>query len=658
MLGSGSDPMRPPVLLISPPVAPLATPSLGLALLQGCLAKAGIAATVRNLSLDFARRVGVGEYQFLAEGLPFTPDLAGDWVFAEAMNGAPGRPEDYFTQVLEGGHPDHRKPAALRLADPGQARQRLRVLRREAGGFIDHWAERIVAAGPRVVGLSTVFAQTAAALALARQVKGMDPSILVVLGGANAEGVMGEALFEAYPCLDVVVSGEGEQRLPPLVEAWLQGRPLPRLEGVQVRAALLGAGAAAAIGPVDLASLPTPDYTEWFEERREAGLDLAPRLLVETSRGCWWGQRSHCTFCGLNGRGLAFRSKPAPRILDEIRTLQHRHPGCGFGVADNILGQAAFTGLLPRLAAEPDPPRCFYEVKANLGLDQLRLLKAAGGYGLQPGIESLSDPVLRLMKKGLRALQAIQLLKQCRELGLEAGWNLLGGFPGEDPADYARMADLLPLLSHLQPPVLASRLRLDRFSPLQERAEAFGLTNLHAMPAYRHVFGLPQDLLDRLAYFLRFDYADGRDPEVYMAGLEAAVARWKAEPGSLLALDQGERILVFDGRACATAPLHALAGAEARLLSGAAVLSPLPRLRRRVGDGFEGALGALQEKRLLLVDDASALALPLGLEVPGSRPGLEATTGCRPPAPAGPRGSVGTDGSTRSFAGTPGRSRP
>ena len=604
--------MPVPVLLVSPPFTPLAAPSLGLAMLQGCLRRAGFDSRVWNLGLDFARRVGQGEYAFVAEQIAFTPDLAGDWVFAEALNGRPGDVEGYFTQVIAGTDPDHRKPLGMRLADLEGSRRRLQDLRDQAGPFLDLWAERIAAARPRVLGLSSVFAQNTAALALAQRVKALDAAILVVLGGANAEGSMGDALFETYPCLDVVVSGEGEHRFPPLVEAFLRDLPLPGLAGVRARPRLAAAGPALPVVPVDLDALPVPDYGEWFEEFHAAGLDLESRLLVETSRGCWWGETSHCAFCGLNGGTLAFRSKSAERLLAELRTLRERHPGCGFGVADNILGMDAFKDLLPALAAEPEPPRCFFEVKANLSRAQLGLLKAAGCHGLQPGIESLSDAVLRLMKKGLRALQAVQLLKHCRELDLDVGWNILGGFPGEDPAEYERMARWIPLLTHLQPPYAACRLRLDRFAPLQVHAAAMGLREVHAMPAYGHVYGLPDEVLDRLAYFLRFDYADGRDPHAYLAPVEAAVERWKDRPGSLLAVDQGEGILVFDSRECATSPVHLLVGAEARLLGSCAEATSVQRIQAGPSfDGFSAALASLVAKGLVLEDHGLLLALPI-----------------------------------------------
>ena len=46
-----------------------------------------------------------------------------------------------------------------------------------------------------------------------------------------------------------------------------------------------------------------PTSRDYFRALDASGAapDVAPTLLFETSRGCWWGAKSHCTFCGLNG---------------------------------------------------------------------------------------------------------------------------------------------------------------------------------------------------------------------------------------------------------------------------------------------------------------------------------------------------------------------
>jgi hypothetical protein len=110
-----------------------------------------------------------------------------------------------------------------------------------------------------------------------------------------------------------------------------------------------------------------------------------------------------------------------------------------------------FNDFVPELAARERGLELFYEVKANLRKEHIFLLSDAGITSIQPGIESFSTPVLQLMKKDVTGLQNIQLLQWCKEIGVEPGWNMLWGFPGEPPPEYARMADLIPSISHLPP---------------------------------------------------------------------------------------------------------------------------------------------------------------------------------------------------------------
>ena len=87
--------------------------------------------------------------------------------------------------------------------------------------------------------------------------------------------------------------------------------------------------------------------------------------------------------------------------------------------------------MLPLLAEADLGLELFWEVKANLTARQVRQLRDAGVAYVQPGIESLNDHVLELMRKGTTGLRNVELLKWCREYGVTPLWNLLYGFPGE-----------------------------------------------------------------------------------------------------------------------------------------------------------------------------------------------------------------------------------
>ena len=94
-------------------------------------------------------------------------------------------------------------------------------------------------------------------------------------------------------------------------------------------------------------------------------------MMFETSRGCWWGAKKHCTFCGLNGATMAYRSKSPARAFDEIRQLVSHYGVTRVECVDNILDNRYISTVFPRLAASGLGIELFYEVKANLRQGQL-----------------------------------------------------------------------------------------------------------------------------------------------------------------------------------------------------------------------------------------------------------------------------------------------
>ena len=143
---------------------------------------------------------------------------------------------------------------------------------------------------------------------------------------------------------------------------------------------------------------------------------------------------------------------------------------------DNILDLKYFKTLLPELARQGARVSLFYETKSNLKKDQVRLLRDAGVTMIQPGIESFSDEVLKLMKKGVSGLQNIQLLKWCKEIGVEPLWNFLLGFPGESPDEYQR--DGRPRRARL-PPAAPGRRHRHPPRPLQPEFQRGRSARLH-----------------------------------------------------------------------------------------------------------------------------------------------------------------------------------
>jgi ribosomal peptide maturation radical SAM protein 1 len=301
---------------------------------------------------------------------------------------------------------------------------------------------------------------------------------------------------------------------------------------------------------MDMDALPLPNFTDYFAARNLLPAPGAVSLAAETSRGCWWGAKSHCKFCGLNGQTMSYRSKSPERAVFELRQLRERYGVRHFMMADNILDTQYFRQMLPALAGAGLD--LFYEVKSNLKKEQLRVMRDAGVRWIQPGVESLSSAVLEQMGKGCTGLQNIQMLRFCSELGIAASWNLLYGFPGEDAQEYAQMAARLGDLCHLQPPSGVIPVRLDRFSPYFTRADEEGVSNVRPYWAYEYAYpGLTPAERHALAYFFEFDYKDGRKKESYIQGVHQGVLQWGAAyrgGAKLTLIPAGEQWMVLDAR--------------------------------------------------------------------------------------------------------------
>lgn len=612
------------------PFGPLFNPSFGLSLLKSALARTGVSVEVRYFTIAFAELVGEPAYSGIAlNGEVVARELAGEWVFSRGLfDESPGDVDRYIEDILvkRSAHPSKGKPVSRGLLN------QILKARDRAMDFLDWCVEEIVRRPPKVLGFTSMFEQHLASLALARRLKQALPDTFILFGGANCEGVMGAETLRQFPFVDAVVSGEGEVAVPALVRRVLSGKPIRGLEGVRTRERLAEEFARGRFSNAPsvphLDELPYPDASDYFEDFRRSRFDKnwQAGLFVETSRGCWWGERQHCTFCGLNGTSMAYRSKSPRRALEEMIALKAQYPDCDLQVVDNILDMGYFKTLLPEIARRNLDFGLFIETKSNLKKEQVHLMRAAGVRMFQPGIESFSDDVLKRMRKGVKALHNVQLLKWCKEFGVEPYWNLLWGFPGEPPEEYARMAKLVPLLTHFMPPNGVYPLRMDRFSPSFTDPETLGFRDVEPLPSYRHVFrGLPKSTLANLAYYFDYRYVKPQEPKQYVGPLLAALRRWKRVHGTsdLFSVEVGGKLLIWDLRPAGRRPLTVLQGLEKKLYELCDASTDLARLQSSLGP--EQPIAASLERLIadgLMVRDRSlflSLAVPLGDYAPSPR---------------------------------------
>jgi ribosomal peptide maturation radical SAM protein 1 len=533
------------VALVNMPFSYSKFPSIQLGTLSALLKSKGTPVDCHHLNVRFASKIGVPLYEIICEKRA----LFGEWLFSYLLfRDNPKRTEyprlfkPVFEQVAkESGHP------ASFFED---------MATRVAPQFLTWALTAIDWEQYRIVGFTSTFDQNVASLTMAKLIKDLYSDVTIVFGGANYDGEMGLEYFRAFPFIDHVVIGEGEETFPALVRTILEGKGERVPNGVTYRQ-----GDQIEFAPndalfSDFTNTGPPDYDDYYHllaELGETARGLDRILLYEGSRGCWWGEKHHCTFCGLNAQNMKFRAKSSEQVAREMAFLSSRYDTTRFRLVDNIIDMHYIEDLFGRFAADHCDLDVFIETKSNLQKNQIRTLAAGGVKCMQPGLESLSINQLRAMDKGVTPIQNIISLKWSYYYHVAVSWNILLGFPGETDEDYRRQIDLLPSLFHLQPPESTGRFWLQRFSPYYSRPHEYGVRITGPGTAYEFIYNPQQVDLKKIAYDFEYELDNWNvDPHVYQE-LVDLVAEWQRLAGSsdrpfLYYSKAMDYVTVYDGR--------------------------------------------------------------------------------------------------------------
>ena len=543
-MGSGDS--QVPVALVNMPFSSSKYPSIQLGTLASLLKSQSIGVKTHHLYLHFAYQLGVPFYEVLCQ----KRGLLGEWLFSHLLFRENPRNGEYarmFKPIFEEVHRETGCPPSslLELKTIGAPQYLTRMLTE-----ID-WSRY------QVVGFTSTFDQNVASLTMAKLIKDLYPSVRIVFGGANFDGEMGLEHFRAFPWIDYVIVGEGEEIFPTFVKQILDGKEDDFGPGVAYRRN----GNIVFQPNQDLFSkfekTGPPDYDDYFELLDELNPQFAQGLnkilLYEAARGCWWGEKHHCTFCGLNAQSMQFRSKSPEQVFKEMRELSSRYNTTRFRFVDNIIDMKYIDGLFAKLAAECCDLEVYIETKSNLSKRQLQTLAHGGVRSFQPGIESLSLNQLKEMKKGVTPLQNLLAMKWASYYGIETLWNILLGFPGETDEDYRRQIDLLPSIVHFQPPLSVGELWLERFSPYFKWPEQNGIRITGPGLAYEYVYDPAVVNLDKIAYDFEYELIEKKVDPGLIEELTRLTQEWKRRHATgdkpfLLYSKAIDFVTVFDGR--------------------------------------------------------------------------------------------------------------
>ncbi|NPA95330.1 MAG: radical SAM protein [Thermodesulfobacteria bacterium] len=313
-------------------------------------------------------------------------------------------------------------------------------------GFFNRIVSSVVAFEPGLCGISVFFdAQMVFALEISRRIK-EETDAFICLGGARfGTCPRPERLFkrplrirakgenhalESLPFVDAIIPGEGEI---PMVEL-ARNLPLSKIRDVPGLVFKTSSQVVTNDPPplLSMNELPAPDFSDFH---LEGYLTPEPVLPFMTSRGCAWGK---CTFCTHHRIYRKYRQMNIQTVLRQMDGLKDSYETSLFSLFDEMIPPARARnlakamlnkGLNLKFSAYAKPVKPFNETL-------LKLLAQAGCRLMMWGVESGSQRILDLMKKGTKVKDMEEVLMNSSKAGIRNLIFIMFGFPGETEADF------------------------------------------------------------------------------------------------------------------------------------------------------------------------------------------------------------------------------
>lgn len=324
----------------------------------------------------------------------------------------------------------------------------------------------------------------------------------VLIGGPYFSQRETAEQWHSIPGLTALVASEAEHDLVELVEATHLRESLDRFDGVFSDPETFRP--APPLKALD--EVPFPDFDDFPWENYPARI-----IPIITGRGCGWGA---CRFCSdvTSTSGRTYRSRRPENVLAEIGHQSWRYATNLFVFTDLKLNSnhEMWTSLIQGIrGAAPDAEWvCAVHVGEDddtLSAETLQSAAEAGLRRVTTGLESGSQRILDVMKKGAQVERSAAFVRAADAAGISVRATMILGYPGETAEDVLASAELLESLQDGFDRVALNRFQLmtgtrihreiernpERFPDLRIVEADHGMAQLqhsfapNALPSYR-----------------------------------------------------------------------------------------------------------------------------------------------------------------------------
>ena len=279
-----------------------------------------------------------------------------------------------------------------------------------------------------VIGLSCMANLLPFTILAAKVLKERYPECVIILGGVGSKGVE-DKLLRRFPWIDVISRGEGEITGVELLRCLLENNDLSKIDGISYRCNGLCFHNPERARISDLDSIPFPALSE-VDLSKYAGFGMM------TSRGCPYP----CTFCSVAPVwNLESYSRSPENIIGEMRYLNEKAGVDLFLFQDEffISGKRQVLDFCNSL--QSSGLQIEWKAFGRVNLVDQEMLQAMADCGcleLRFGIESGSDKILTMTKKGFTTKQVLDLIPSALRLFPRVDLFYIWGFPFETMDDF------------------------------------------------------------------------------------------------------------------------------------------------------------------------------------------------------------------------------
>lgn len=392
------------IALIQAPIWGIYDPPLGLSLLSACIKEAGFDAQVFDLNIElYNNRPGKYAHSWAVEQSVL-------WSHEEFVSGFMSDNERMVSESLN--------------------------------GIVNNYK-------PDMIGFSVNSASRLASCHFARWIKNTNDQMPIVFGGhflMTLQDNEMESLFNDSP-VDYIVYGEGEKIVVELLQTIKDNRSPSLCPGIFYRDEKKKIHKTAPqIILDDLDSLPFMDLSDTPLGSYQKAPWLGNHLTFQSSRGCPW----KCAFCGSTTYWSRFRCMSGKRMYDEIKFHCENNPDVRHIEFMDLLLNADIRELeqfCRHMIERPITADLTWHANAIIRPEMtpefMQLMKRAGCMRLTFGIESGSQAVLDSMRKKYKIADAVDVLRNTHDAGIEVKTNFMFGFPGETENDFQLTLEFL-----------------------------------------------------------------------------------------------------------------------------------------------------------------------------------------------------------------------